>query len=84
MDGKAYSYIERAKFKQALVSLIQNSNIPAFDMSVIVSDVATELRSLAIQEEHEALQNFSEECEECKAETNSTVEEEPIVKVDNE
>ena len=51
MDGKAYSYIERAKFKQALVSLIQNSNISAFDMSVIVSDVATELRSLAIQEE---------------------------------
>lgn len=77
MDGKAYSYVERAKFKQALVSLIQNSNIPAFDMSVIVSDVATELRSLAIQEEQEALQNF-------KGETNSTVEEEPIVKVDNE
>lgn len=77
MDGKAYSYVERAKFKQALVSLIQNSNIPAFDMSVIVSDVATELRSLAIQEEQEALQNFKEE-------TNSTVEEEPIVKVDNE
>ena len=77
MDGKAYSYVERAKFKQALVSLIQNSNIPAFDMSVIVSDVATELRSLAIQEEQKALQNFKEE-------TNSTVEEEPIVKVDNE
>ena len=81
MDGKAYSYVERAKFKQALVSLIQNSNIPAFDMSVIVSDVATELRNLAIQEEQEALQNFSEGC---KAETNSTVEEEPIVKIDNE
>ena len=81
MDGKTYSYVERAKFKQALVSLIQNSNIPAFDMSVIVSDAATELRSLAIQEEQEALQNFSKEC---KAETNSTVEEEPIVKVDNE
>lgn len=77
MDEKAYSYVERAKFKQALVSLIQNSNIPAFDMSVIVSDVATELRGLAIQEEQEALQNFKEE-------TNSTVEEEPIVKVDNE
>lgn len=81
MDEKAYSYVERAKFKQALVSLIQNSNISAFDMSVIVSDVATELRGLAIQEEQEALQNFSEGC---KAETNSTVEEEPIVKVDNE
>ena len=81
MDEKAYSYVERAKFKQALVSLIQNSNISAFDMNVIVSDVATELRGLAIQEEQEALQNFSEEC---KAETNSTVEEEPIVKVDNE
>ena len=81
MDEKAYSYVERAKFKQALVSLIQNSNISAFDMSVIVSDAATELRSLAIQEEQEALQNFSEEC---KEETNSTVEEEPIVKVDNE
>ena len=81
MDGKAYSYVERAKFKQALVSLIQNSNIPAFDMSVIVSDAATELRSLAIQEEQEALQNFSEGR---KAETNSTVEEEPIIKVDNE
>ena len=51
MDEKAYSYVERAKFKQALVSLIQNSNLPAFDMNVIVSDVATELRSLAIQEE---------------------------------
>lgn len=81
MDGKAYSYVERAKFKQALVSLIQNSNIPAFDMSVIVSDAATELRGLAIQEEQKALQNFNEEC---KEETNSTVEEEPIVKVDNE
>ena len=81
MDEKAYSYVERAKFKQALVSLIQNSNISAFDMNVIVSDVATELRGLAIQEEQEALQNFSEGC---KAETNSTVEEEPIVKVDNE
>ena len=81
MDGKAYSYVERAKFKQALVSLIQNSNIPAFDMSVIVSDVATELRGLAIQEEQEALQNFSKGC---KAKTNSTVEEEPIIKVDNE
>ena len=81
MDGKAYSYVERAKFKQALVSLIQNSNISAFDMNVIVSDVATELRGLAIQEEQEALQNFSEGC---KAETNSTVEEEPIIKVDNE
>lgn len=81
MDGKAYSYVERAKFKQSLVSLIQNSNIPAFDMSVIVSDAATELRSLAIQEEHEALQNFNKGC---KEETNSTVEEEPIVKVDNE
>ena len=81
MDGKAYSYVERAKFKQALVSLIQNSNISAFDMNVIVSDVATELRGLAIQEEQEALQNFSEGC---KAETNSTVEEEPIVKVGNE
>ena len=81
MDEKAYSYVERAKFKQALVSLIQNSNIPAFDMNVIVSDVATELRGLAIQEEQEALQNFSKEC---KAETNSTVEEEPIVKIDNE
>ena len=81
MDEKTYSYVERAKFKQALVSLIQNSNISAFDMSVIVSDVATELRGLAIQEEQEALQNFSEGC---KAETNSTVEEEPIVKVDNE
>ena len=81
MDGKAYSYVERAKFKQALVSLIQNSNLPAFDMNVIVSDVATELRGLAIQEEQEALQNFSEGC---KAETNSTVEEEPIIKVDNE
>ena len=81
MDGKAYSYVERAKFKQALVSLIQNSNISAFDMNVIVSDVATELRGLAIQEEQEALQNFSEGC---KAETNSTVEEEPIVKIDNE
>ena len=81
MDGKAYSYIERAKFKQALVSLIQNSNLPAFDMNVIVSDVATELRGLAIQEEQEALQNFNKGC---KAETNSTVEEEPIIKVDNE
>ena len=81
MYGKEYSYVERAKFKQALVSLIQNSNISAFDMNVIVSDVATELRGLAIQEEQEALQNFSEEC---KEETNSTVEEEPIVKVDNE
>ena len=81
MDEKAYSYIERAKFKQALVSLIQNSNISAFDMSVIVSDVAMELKSLAIQEEQEALQNFSKGC---KEETNSTVEEEPIVKVDNE
>ena len=81
MDGKAFSYVERAKFKQALVSLIQNSNIPAFDMSVIVSDAATELRSLAIQEEQEALQNFSKGY---KDETNSTVEEEPIVKVDNE
>ena len=81
MDGKAYSYVERAKFKQALVSLIQNSNISAFDMSVIVSDIDTELRSIAIQEEHEALQNFSEEC---KEKTNSTVEEEPIVKIDNE
>lgn len=81
MDEKAYSYVERAKFKQALVSLIQNSNIPAFDMSVIVSDVAMELKSLAIQEEQEALQNFSEGR---KAETNSTVEEEPIVKIDNE
>ena len=77
MDGKAYSYVERAKFKQALVSLIQNSNISAFDMSVIVSDVAMELKSLAIQEEQKALQNFKEE-------TNSTVEEEPIVKIDNE
>lgn len=81
MDEKAYSYVERAKFKQALVSLIQNSNISAFDMSVIVSDVAMELKSLAIQEEQKALQNFSEGR---KAETNSTVEEEPIVKVDNE
>ena len=81
MDEKAYSYVERAKFKQALVSLIQNSNLPAFDMNVIVSDVATELRGLAIQEEQEALQNFSEGR---KAETNSTVEEEPIIKVDNE
>ena len=81
MDEKAYSYVERAKFKQALVSLIQNSNISAFDMSVIVSDVAMELKSLAIQEEQEALQNFSKEC---KEETNSTVEEEPIVKIDNE
>ena len=81
MDEKAYSYIERAKFKQALVSLIQNSNISAFDMSVIVSDVAMELKSLAIQEEQEALQNFNKGC---KEETNSTVEEEPIVKVDNE
>ena len=81
MDEKTYSYVERAKFKQALVSLIQNSNISAFDMNVIVSDVATELRGLAIQEEQEALQNFSEGC---KAETNSTVEEEPIVKVGNE
>ena len=80
MDGKAYSYVERAKFKQALVSLIQNSNLPAFDMNVIVSDVATELRGLAILEEQEALQNFSKGC---KKETNSTVEEEPIVK-DNE
>ena len=62
-------------------ALIQNSNIPAFDMSVIVSDVATELRGLAIQEEQEALQNFNKER---KEETNSTVEEEPIVKVDNE
>lgn len=77
MDEKAYNYVERAKFKQALVSLIQNSNISAFDMSVIVSDVAMELKSLAIQEEQKALQNFKEE-------TNSTVEEEPIVKVDNE
>ena len=81
MDKKAYSYVERAKFKQALVSLIQNSKLPAFDMNVIVSDVATELRGLAIQEEQEALQNFSKEC---KAETNSTVEEEPIIKVNNE
>ena len=81
MDGKAYSYVERARFKQALVSLIQNSNISAFDMSVIVSDVAMELKSLAIQEEQEALQNFSKGC---KEETNSTVDEEPIVKVDNE
>ena len=81
MDEKTYSYVERAKFKQALVSLIQNSNISAFDMSVIVSDVAMELKSLAIQEEQEALQNFSKEC---KEETNSTVEEEPIVKIDNE
>ena len=81
MDGKAYSYVERARFKQALVSLIQNSNISAFDMSVIVSDVAMELKSLAIQEEQEALQNFSKGC---KEETNSTVDEEPIVKIDNE
>lgn len=79
MNEKIYGYVERARFKQALVSLIQNSNVSAFDMSVIVSDVAAELRSLAIQEEQEALQSFSEKQ---KEETTSTVEEEPIVKVE--